>query len=164
MDMQDFTCRGSGGRGMSRVVQVAGAAALLMGCAGPMGTPRPGPSVRADQVEAANQVTPPVTAFDGSYRNSIRVVSSFGAAQNTSWCESPGQPLIVVENGQFTYRVPHPNVPGEAAPIYTAVVAADGLFLGEITAGRMYGQIQGRHIRGRIDGSACVYDFSGDRT
>src|SRR5215472_9569526 len=139
---------------MSRMVLVAGAAAWLMGCAGPMGTLRP----------ATSEITPPVTAFDGSYRNSLRVVSSFGAAQDMPWCDSPGQLLIVVENGQFSYRVPHPNVPGDLSPIFPAVVAADGSFKGQIIAGSMYGQIQGRHIQGRIDGSACVYDFVGDQT
>jgi hypothetical protein len=129
-----------------------------------MGTPRPGLSVRADQVESANQTTPPVTAFDGSYHNSIRVVTSFGSAQNTTWCDSPGQPLIVIEGGQFSYRVPHPNVPGEASPVFPAIVAADGTFYGQITLGSIYGQIRDGHIQGRIDGSACVYGFAGYQT
>jgi hypothetical protein len=153
------------GRGMRRVALVAGVAALVMGCAGPMGTPRPGPSVRADQVEAANQTLPPTTEFDGSYHiNSLHVVSSFGSAQNTTWCDSPGQPLIVVQNGQFSYQVPHPNLPGNPTPVYPAVVAADGLFAGQVIQGSIYGQIRDGYIQGRIDGSACVYTFAGNRT
>ena len=149
---------------MCRVALTVGVAALLAGCAGPMGTPKPGLSVRADQVQVADQTTPPVTAFDGSYRNSVHVISSFGAAQSTGWCDTPGQPLIVIENGQFSYQLPHPNVPGNATPVYPAVVAADGSFSGQITAGSIYGHIQDRHIQGRIDGSACIYTFMGDRT
>ena len=150
---------------MRRLALVAGVAALVMGCAGPMGTPRPGPSVRADQVQSANQTTPPATEFDGSYRISApRVVSSFGAAQDTPWCDSPGQPLVVVQNGQFSFQLPHPNVPGRPTPVFPAVVAADGSFSGEITAGSIYGQIRDGYIQGRIDGSACIYTFAGNRT
>jgi hypothetical protein len=125
---------------------------LTIGCAGPMGAISSGPPP-----------PPPVSTFDGSYRTTIRVVDSFGVAQSTPWCDSPGQPVITVANGQFSYTVPHPNIPGNAAPFYPATMAADGSFSGQIIAGMMYGQVQGNHIEGKIDGSACVYAFSGDR-
>ena len=143
---------------------MTGAAALLVGCAGPMGTLRPGPSVPADQAQSAEQAKPPVTAFDGSYRNTIRLVSAFGSAEGTPWCYSPGQPVIVVKEGQFSYSLPHPNVPGDATPAFPAAVAADGSFSGQIIWGSISGQIRDGHIEGRIDGSACIYAFAGDRT
>jgi hypothetical protein len=125
---------------------------LTIGCAGPMGPISSGPPP-----------PPPVSTFDGSYRTTIRLVDSFGVAQSTPWCDSPGQPVITVANGQFSYTVPHPNIPGNAAPVYPATMAVDGSFSGQIIAGMLYGQVQGNHIEGKIDGSACVYAFSGDR-
>ena len=71
--------------------------------------------------------------------------------------------MITVANGQFTYAVPHPNVPGNATPVFPATLAADGSFYGEIVAGSMSGSVSGAHIQGKIDGSACLYEFSGDR-
>jgi hypothetical protein len=125
---------------------------LTIGCAGPMGPISSGPPP-----------PPPVSTFDGSYRTTIRLVDSFGVAQSTPWCDSPGQPVITVANGQFSYTVPHPNIPGNAAPVYPATMAVDGSFSGQIIAGMLYGQVQGNHIEGKIDGSACVYAFSGER-
>jgi len=122
-------------------------------CAGSMGEPK---------VETAT-VVPPVTAFDGSYRATIRSTRSFGAAQTTSWCETPGQPIITVANGQFSYAVPHPNVPGNPTPAYPAIIAQDGSFYGELVGGTISGQVRGTHMEGRIDGSACIYVFTGDR-
>jgi hypothetical protein len=127
---------------------------ILGGCAGPMGP------LRVD----ATIPPPPVTSFDGTYRDTIRPVRSFGADQAAAWCESPGQPIVTVQNGQFTYAVPHPNVPGNATPNFPATIAADGSFTGQIIAGTINGQVQGNQIRGRIDGSACIYEFTGNRT
>jgi hypothetical protein len=127
---------------------------VLGGCAGPMGPIRINPT----------PPPPPVTSFDGAYRDTIRSVRSFGADQATSWCESPGQPLITVQNGQFSYAVPHPNVPGNATPNFPATIASDGSFTGQIIAGSIFGHVQGNHIQGRIDGSACIYEFTGNRT
>jgi hypothetical protein len=125
---------------------------ISTGCAGPMGT------IRSDLPSPS-----PVTSFDGSYRSTIRLVGAFGAAQTTSWCNTPGQPIITVLNGQFTYAVPHPDIPGNATPIYPATMAEDGSFSGQIIAGMIYGRVQGTHLEGKIDGSACVYAFTGDR-
>lgn len=130
-------------------------AVLLMGvgaCAGPMGT------LHSDQI-----VTPPVTAFDGSYRNTIRVAGAFGQAQTTAWCDTPGQPVVTVANGRLNYSVPHPNVPGEPVTVFTATLAKDGSFSGDQILGMMTGEVQGNRIIGRIDGSACLYEFSGMR-
>jgi hypothetical protein len=135
----------------------------LCGCAGDMGPIRPGPSLPASEA-ATIIITPPVTTFDGSYRNTIRVVSSFGQGRDVSgWCTSPGQRVITVANGQFTYEVPHPDVKLTSVPSFTAAVAPDGSFYGAQNEGTLSGRITGTHIEGLIDGSACVYTFSGNR-
>lgn len=125
---------------------------FFSGCAGPMGTVGSGPPPEAV-----------VTSFDGSYRNRIREMRSFGQAQATAWCDTPGQSIITVAKGQFAYAVPHPNVPGNATPTFPATIAPDGSFSGQIIAGTISGRIEGTHIEGRIDGSACVYAFAGER-
>ena len=134
---------------------------LLAGCAGSMGTMRPGASVPADQATAV--AVGPITTFDGSYQVILRNTGSAGAASMTSWCASPGQPMVTVTNGQFSYAVPHPNVPGNPTPVYPATMATDGSFSGQITAGSITGAVNGRRMQGRIDGSGCLYEFSGDR-
>ena len=122
---------------------------MIAGCAGPMGT------IHTDTVP-----TPAVTAFDGTYRSTIRVTKGFG---QTSWCDSPGQPVITVANGQFSYAVPHPNVPGNPTPSYLASFAQDGTFYGQVVSGTISGQVRDTHMEGSIDGSACVYAFTGER-
>jgi hypothetical protein len=124
----------------------------IAGCAGPMGT------IHTDDVVAV-----PVTAFDGSYRDTIRTTESFGSKMVSSWCESPGQPVVTITNGSFTYAVPHPNVPGNATPLFMVTVAQDGSFVGKLVAGTLTGRIDGSRITGQIDGSACMYEFSGER-
>ncbi len=71
---------------------------------------------------------------------------------------------LSVVNGQFSYAVPHPNVPGNPTPVYPATLAEDGSFTGQIVAGTIAGHIQGSRIEGSIDGSACLYSFTGERT
>jgi hypothetical protein len=131
-------------------------AAVLMvsGCAGPMVIMHP----------SVSNPTPPVTSFDGSYRTTIRITGSLGSGRDTfGWCQSPGQPIITVTNGQFSYAVPHLNVPGNPTPVYPATMREDGSFYGEIISGTISGSVSGMHMQGKIDGSACIYDFSGDR-
>jgi hypothetical protein len=137
----------------SRVAWCAAALLLtLAGCAGPMGTIRPGPP------EAA-----PPTAFDGSYQSSIRITGGAAAAQGQSWCQTPGQSTISVRDGAFSYAVPHPNVPGGPTPVYQATMAPDGSFSGQGVGGSVSGRVTGSRIEGRIDGQGCIYEFSGYR-
>ena len=138
-------------------------AVTVAGCAGSMGTPIPGPSMPVSEARRLGFTTP-ATSFDGRYQTQIRSTGSFGGGKDASrWCESPGQPVITVTDGAFTYAVPHPNVPGNATPVFTATVNEDGAFSGSIVAGTMSGQIRGTQIEGRIDGSSCLYEFSGRR-
>jgi hypothetical protein len=125
---------------------------MIIGCAGPMGT------IHGEAPAAAV-----VTTFDGSYRSTIRVTSTAGRAEGTGLCDSPGQPVVTVANGQFSYPVPHPNVPGATTPIFTATMAQDGTFYGQVMSGTMSGSVNGGHIEGKIDGQGCVYAFSGER-
>jgi hypothetical protein len=125
---------------------------LLAGCAGPMGT------IHVDTATA------PVTSFDGTYRSTIRITSLADAAKGTAWCVTPGQSIITVENGQFSYTVPHPNAPDNPAPTFQATVARDGSFIGQGNDGTISGRVSGTHMDGSIDGMACIYAFAGDRT
>ena len=123
---------------------------LIGGCAGPMGTIH------------SNPPPLPVTSFDGSYRSTIQNSHPF-AGQMVTWCDTPGQPIITVENGQFTYTLPHPNVSVNLDLAFPATIAQDGSFYGEIVTGSISGRIDGAHMAGKIDGSACIYNFTGDR-
>ena len=124
---------------------------MTIGCAGPMGT-----------IHSDTPPPPPVTAFDGTFRGTIRSTHSLVAAE-TSWCDTPGQPAITVANGQFTYATPHPELPGNPTPIYTATMASDGSFYGQDISGTISGRVSGTHMEGTIDGSACLYSFTANR-
>jgi hypothetical protein len=121
-------------------------------CAGPMGTINPGPAP-----------TPPSAAFDGFYRSSIRITGGSASAQGQGWCQTPGQPVINVRDGEFSYALPHPNVPGGPTPVFQAAMAPDGSFSGQGVGGSVAGRVTGTRIEGRIDGQGCIYQFSGSR-
>jgi hypothetical protein len=125
---------------------------LVTGCAGPMGTIHGGPPAAAA-----------VATFDGTYQSTIRVTDSGGAARANAWCESPGQPIVTVANGQFSYAVPHPNIPGNPTPTFLATFARDGSFAGQIVEGTISGRAGGTHMEGSINSIACVYAFTADR-
>jgi len=124
---------------------------MISGCAG------------QTAVQQSTTAPPPVTSFDGSYRGAIRVTGMSAQAAGTNWCESPGQPTITVSNGQFSYAVPHPNMPGNPTPIFAATMAKDGSFSGQANNGTISGRVSGTHIEGSIDGEGCLYAFTGDR-
>jgi hypothetical protein len=125
---------------------------LITGCAGPMGTIHGGPPAAAA-----------VATFDGTYQSTIRVTDSAEAAKENAWCETPGQPIITVASGQFSYTVPHPNVPGDPTPTFLATFAQDGSFAGQIVEGTISGRASGTHMEGSISSTACVYAFAADR-
>ena len=90
---------------------------------------------------------PPTTAFDGSYQSAIRVIHEAAMVEGYSWCQTPGQPIITVTNGQFTYVVPHPDLPGDHPPTAfpahfgrtarSSVRACKALFRGECAGPRL---------------------------
>jgi hypothetical protein len=125
---------------------------IIVGCTGPT------------EVHQSNMPPPPITSFDGSYRTTIRVTGVVGEAQGTNWCETPGQPVITVTSGQFSYAIPHPNVPGNPTPTFQASLAQDGSFAGQANNGTIAGQVRGPHIEGTVNGEGCLYAFSGART
>jgi hypothetical protein len=122
------------------------------GCAGPMGTIHSGPAP-----------APPSTAFDGSYRSTIRLVGGAAAAQGQDWCQTPGHSVLTVSQGEFSYPVAHPNAPGQPTTVFQATMASDGSFSGQGVGGSVSGRVSGSRIDGRIDGQGCIYDFSADR-
>ena len=124
---------------------------MITGCAGSMGTMH------------ADPITMPVMSFDGAYRGTIRMTPSAGDAKGISWCQTAGQPVITVANGQFSYAVPHPNVPGNPTPSFQATMARDGSFSGQGNEGTISGNVHGTHMEGSIDGSGCIYAFTADR-
>jgi hypothetical protein len=125
---------------------------MISGCAGPMGT------IHGETAKSS------VTSFDGSYQTTIHITNIAPEAKGSNWCETPGQPTITVTNGQFSYAVPHPNVPANITPIFSATMAPNGSFLGQTVDGTISGQVHGTHMEGSIDGQGCGYGFAGDRT
>lgn len=71
---------------------------------------------------------------------------------------------VQVTGNKFGYAMPHPNTPGNPTMVYSAAIAPDGSFRSDIGSGVMTGRITGTHMTGLIDGSACVYSFTMDRT
>jgi hypothetical protein len=108
---------------------------MIGGCAGSMGTIHTVPP------------PPPVTSFDCSYRSTIHSARLSSAPQLLdTWCQTPGQPIITVENGQFTYTVRHPNISVTLDLTFPATMTQDGSFYGEIITGSISGRIDGTRI------------------
>ena len=105
----------------------------------------------------------PTTSFDGQYRSTIQVTGMAAQATGTNWCDTTGLPVITVSGGQFSYTVPHPNVPGNPAPTFHASISQDGSFAAGANHGTISGQVRGTHMEGTIDGQGCIYGFTGDR-
>ena len=71
--------------------------------------------------------------------------------------------MITVRDGEFSYALPHPGVPGGPTPVFQATMAHDGSFSGQGVGGSVSGRVTGSRIEGRIDGQGCIYEFSGYR-
>ena len=128
-------------------------AAFLAGCAA---------SERAPPVAKAAP-TPAAVSWDGTYRGAVQI-TGLGSGTDRRWCETDPEIVIEVKQNRFSYAMPHPNVPGDFTPVYAATIASDGTFISQIGTGSIHGQVNGSHMSGTIDGSACVYSFSLNRS
>jgi hypothetical protein len=112
----------------------------------------------------------PATTFDGAYRSGI-VLTSWSDTVPYTWCQTPGQPIITVANGEFNYAVVQPGYPVNVTPSFQAAMSPNGAFagLGDDGTGHVWhrlqitGYVQGTHMEGRIYGANCTYAFAADR-
>ncbi len=114
-------------------------------------------------------LTSPVS-FDGTYRGSIRLTSSGVPRGETNWCETPPALFLSLQNGTFNYVLLHPNVPKDSnyslSPTFAVVVAPDGSFNATSQNGeaQMVGGITGSQLAGQINGTACNYAFTAQKS
>jgi hypothetical protein len=112
----------------------------------------------------------PVTAYDGRYDMRLSVAGASVGMRKEDCATTPRLP-VQVTNGRFNLPLAHPaaestpSLREEATPVYQASIAPDGringistdtntLLTGQVSAGRMTGQ---------INGLLCYYDFIADR-
>jgi hypothetical protein len=114
-------------------------------------------------VSSGATALPPSVSWDGSYRGTVQI-TGLGSGIQRQWCETDPQMAVKVAANQFNYAMPHPNTPGTPDMVYSAAIAPDGSFRSDIGTGVMTGRVTGTHMTGLIDGSACVYSFTMDRT
>ena len=114
-------------------------------------------------------LTSPVS-FDGTYRGSIRVTSTGVPREQTSWCDTPPAISLALQNSAFNYVLLHPNVPKDSnyslSPTFAVVVAPDGSFNATSQNGeaQMIGRITGSQLAGQINGTACNYAFTAQKS
>ncbi|MDR3531319.1 MAG: hypothetical protein P4L90_12305 [Rhodopila sp.] len=118
--------------------------------------------------------SPPATAapvsFDGSYQGTIRLTSEASTSVQNNWCDTPPVMSVSVQNGAFSYVMPHPNLPqGQDHSLsltFAVTVAPDGSFDASTVNGgaEMTGHITGSRMVGQINGSGCGYAFTADRS
>jgi hypothetical protein len=124
----------------------------IAGCSSPPPSASSGPTV-----------PPAAVSWDGAYQGGVQI-TGLGSGIQREWCETDPQMTVQVAGNKFTYTMPHPNTPGEPTMVYAASIAPDGSFRSDIGTGVMIGRVAGSRMTGLIDGSACVYSFSMDRT
>jgi len=140
-----ISCRGI------RVSVLVGAVALAEWASGPKTQP------------GGAATSAPAVSWDGTYRGTIQI-TGLGSSVQRNWCETDPQMVVQVTGNSFTYAMPHPNVPDDPTPVYSTTIAPNGVFRSEIGSGVISDQVVGSHMFGIIDGSACVYAFSADRS
>jgi hypothetical protein len=133
--------------------------ALIGGCVGSAQAPAPPPPSLESPV-----------SFDGTYRGSIRVTSTGISGGQTNWCDTPPAISLSLQNSAFNYVLLHPNVPKDSnyslSPTFAVVVAPDGSFNASSQNGeaQMVGRITGSQLAGQINGTACNYAFTAERS
>jgi hypothetical protein len=114
-------------------------------------------------VPSGSTPPPSLVSWDGAYSGTVQI-TGLGSGIQRQWCETDPQMTVRVTGNKFGYAMPHPNTPGNPTMVYSAAIAPDGSFRSDIGSGVMTGRITGTHMTGLIDGSACVYSFTMDRT
>jgi hypothetical protein len=137
-----------GCHGVAMVIAIT----AIAGCSSPPPSVSSGPTA-----------PPALVSWDGAYQGAVQI-TGLGSGIQREWCETDPQMRVQVAGNKFTYTMPHPNTPGEPTMVYSASIAPDGSFRSDIGTGVMIGRVTGSRITGLIDGSACVYSFSMDRT
>jgi hypothetical protein len=117
--------------------------------------------------------SPPVTpsrSFDGNYQGMIQLTSASPRGNQKDWCDTPPVISLTLANNTFNYTLAHPNVPQDPnysmSPSFTVKVADDGSFNATSQNGeaQMVGHIAGSQMSGKINGSACAYAFTANRS
>lgn len=109
-------------------------------------------------------------SYDGIYRGSIRLTSSGVSGSESNWCDTPAAISLSLRNSAFSYVLAHPNVPHNSnyslSPTFVVAVAPDGAFNATSQNGeaQMTGRITGSHLAGQINGTACNYAFTAERS
>jgi hypothetical protein len=132
----------------------------MSGCAAP------GPS------HASLQPAPAAFSFDGNYRGTIRLATTSSAVSGagSNWCDTPPALSLSVQNSAFSYVLTHPNVPQDSSyslsPTFAMTVGPDGSFQASSQNGEaeMAGRITGSQMAGQINGAACGYAFTAERS
>jgi hypothetical protein len=114
-------------------------------------------------VPGRSTAPPAAISWDGAYRGTIQI-TGLGSGIQREWCETDPRMTVQVTGNKFGYAMPHPNTPGNPTMVYSAAIAPDGSFRSDIGTGVMSGRVTGTHMSGLIDGSACVYSFTADRS
>ena len=130
-----------------------------------------GCAAAGSSVVAPSPTAAPVS-FDGNYRGTILLTSKsslVGGAQS-DWCDTPRNISLTIQNNVFNYVLAHPNVPQDSgyslSPNFAVTVAPDSSFQGSSQNGdaQMTGRITGTHLAGQINGTACDYAFTAERS
>ena len=105
----------------------------------------------------------PQISFDGTYRASLQVTSASSSLPR-EWCETDRRPVFQIRDNNFSFSMPHPNIPGNYSLEYTVSIYSDGIMQGTSgDLGVLAGRVTGTHMQGVISGSGCEYSFSADR-
>ncbi len=77
---------------------------------------------------------------------------------------------LALQNSTFNYVLLHPNVPKDShyslSPTFAVAVGSDGSFNATSQNGeaQMVGQITGSQLAGKINGTACNYAFTAEKS
>ena len=125
---------------------------MIGGCAGSMGTIHSNPPPRRPSPRSTAHTAARFKSARLSSHPSLILGVRRRANRSSRW-----------RTGSSPTRCRTPTSPSVWTLTFPATIAQDGSFYGEITIGTISGRVDGTHMEGKIDGSACVYDFTGDR-